>query len=249
MRALAVIPARLESSRLARKALLRETGKYLIEHVYERAGQVAGLDRIVIATDSDDIVKACETFGAEALLTRNDHRSGTDRVAEAAKILLDRGEKYDVVINVQGDEPELEPSHVERLLELMSHGDAMGTLAEELEDVDEARLPQVVKLVVDAESRALYFSRSLIPYPRSVGGPVLLRHIGIYGFQADFLQRFPTLKKSPLEQAEGLEQLRTLFHGYKIRVGVVPGQGVRGIDTREDYDAFLLRYQKTMTDT
>ena len=127
--------------------------------------------------------------------------------------------------------------------------DAMGTLAEKLEDKEEARLPQVVKLVVDAESRALYFSRSLIPYPRSARGPVLLRHIGIYGFQADFLQRFPALEKSPLEEAEGLEQLRTLYHGYKIRVGVVEGQGVRGIDTRDDYDAFLLRYQKTTADS
>lgn len=249
MRALAVIPARLESTRLAQKALLRETGKYLIEHVYEQALQVRGLDRVVIATDAVAIVEACRSFGAEAILTRADHKSGTDRVAEAAKILQDRGEDYDVVVNVQGDEPELEPSHVETLLELMSHGDAMGTLAEELEDETEARLPQVVKLVVDAESRALYFSRSLIPYPRSAGGPVVLRHIGIYGFQADFLQRFPTLEKSPLEEAEGLEQLRTLYYGYKIRVGVVAGQGVRGIDTRDDYDAFLLRYQKTTTDT
>lgn len=249
MRALAVIPARLESSRLAQKALLRETGKYLIEHVYERAKLARGLDRVVIATDSEDILAACQSFGAEALMTRVDHQSGTDRVAEAAKILEDRGEGSDVIINVQGDEPELDPGHIERLIELMGHGDAMGTLAEELEDEEEARLPQVVKLVVDAESRALYFSRSLIPYPRSPGGPVLLRHIGIYGFQADFLQRFPTLEKSPLEQAEGLEQLRTLYHGYKIRVGVVSGQGVRGIDTRADYDAFLLRYHKSSADT
>jgi 3-deoxy-manno-octulosonate cytidylyltransferase (CMP-KDO synthetase) len=249
MRVLVVIPARLESRRLERKALLRETGKYLIEHVYERVQEIRGLDRIVIATDSDEILAACKGFGAEALLTRSDHVSGTDRVAEAAQILKIQGENFDVVINVQGDEPEMKPDHVEQLIELMRHGDPMGTLAEEVHDLVEASLPQVVKVVLDSESRALYFSRSLIPYPRNDGGPVMLRHIGIYGFQAEFLQSVPKLAKSPLELAEGLEQLRVLSHGYKIRVGVVSGRSGRGIDTREDYDAFLLRFSAENSDT
>jgi 3-deoxy-manno-octulosonate cytidylyltransferase (CMP-KDO synthetase) len=248
MRALAVIPARLKSIRLARKALLRETGKYLIEHVYERVQKISGLDRVVIATDSEEILTACRDFGAEVLMTRADHISGTDRVAEAAAVLAAGGQHFDVVINVQGDEPELEPKHVEQLLELMKLGDPMGTLAEELHDLEEGALSQVVKVVLDAESRALYFSRSLIPHQRNRGGPVLLRHIGIYGFQAEFLQRFPKLAKSDLEQAEGLEQLRALFHGYRIRVGVVAGRSGRGIDTREDYDGFLLRSQRTRSE-
>lgn len=242
MSKLAVIPARLDSQRLPRKALLKESGRTLIEHVHQRVQQVRGLDRIILATDSEEIMEAARGFGAEAMMTRADHCSGTDRVAEVAASLAAQGQRYEVVVNVQGDEPELDPKQVEQLLELMERGDPMATLAERMDDIEEARLPQVVKVVLDEEGRALYFSRSLMPYPaRDTDPGGWLRHLGIYAFKADFLQTYTRLPASQLEQRERLEQLRALAHGYRIRVGVVEGRSGRGIDTREDYDAFLKR--------
>jgi 3-deoxy-manno-octulosonate cytidylyltransferase (CMP-KDO synthetase) len=244
MRALAIIPARLSSRRLPRKILLRESGKYLVQHVYERVADLPGLARVVVATDSAEVREACASFGAEALMTSPEHSSGTDRVAEAARQLEARGERFEVVVNVQGDEPELEPSKVSALLELMEGGDPMGTLAEPLSSYEDFALPQVVKVVLDAAGRALLFSRAPIPAAARLpeGAPLeALRHVGIYAFRSDFLQLFPRLPVCQLELREGLEQLRALYHGHAIRVGVVtPSQG-RGIDTRSDYDAFLSR--------
>lgn len=242
---LTVIPARLGSTRLPRKVLLKETGRYLIDHVHERvkAARLAG--RVVVATDSDEVLAACREFGAEAVLTRADHPSGTDRVAEVARAL---GGAFDLVVNVQGDEPELDPGHVDALVELMRRtGAEMGTLAEPLDDPDEAQRPQVVKVVTDHAGRALYFSRSPLPslgFPeRPAGEPLCLRHVGIYAYAPAFLQTFCALPPAPLERRERLEQLRALWHGHRIQVAVVPAQGVRGVDTPEDYARFVERWR------
>lgn len=242
---LTVIPARLGSTRLARKVLLRDTGRTLIDHVHERvkAARLAG--RVVIATDSDEVLAACREFGAEALMTRADHPSGTDRVAEVARTL---GGAFDLVVNVQGDEPELDPGHVDAIVELMQAARVdMGTLAEPLDDPEEAAKPQVVKVVTDHAGRALYFSRSPLPSlgapERPPGEPLCLRHVGIYAFTPTFLQTFCALPPAPLERRERLEQLRALWHGHGIQVAVVPAQGVRGIDTPEDYARFVERWR------
>ena len=256
MRTLVVIPARLASTRLPRKLLLAgPTGKPLIQHVWEQARRAARPTRVVVATDSEEIRAACADFGAEALLTREDHPSGTDRVAEAVRQLASTGEAPDLVVNVQGDEPELDPALVDRLIELMAGcDDPMGTLAEPIEDSDDLTRSQVVKVVLDVDGRALYFSRAAIPHgahvsggvPEEIGGgpdgsPRPLRHIGIYAYRPAFLQAFCGLAPAPLEQSERLEQLRALYHGHRLRVAVVPPQGARGIDTPEDYERFLAR--------
>lgn len=247
MRVLVVIPARLASTRLPRKVLLAESGRPLIAHVHERARRVPGVDRVVIATDSVEVEEACRGFGAEVMMTRADHRSGTDRVAEVSRRLAGQGDVFDLVVNLQGDEPELDPAHVEQLIALMADGDPMGTLAERITDPADFTRPQVVKVVLGADGRALYFSRAPIPARLEEADAALreahppLRHIGLYAYGSAFLERYTTLAPSLLEQIERLEQLRALHHGATIRVGVVEGQGARGIDTREDYDAFLAR--------
>lgn len=245
MRATIVIPARLESSRLPKKLLLRESGKFLIEHVYERACLVEGAVRVVIATDSEQIRAAAASFGAPALLTRVDHKSGTDRVAEAVRLLEREGDPPELVVNIQGDEPELDPGQVDRLIELMAGcDDPMGTLAEPIEDPADLERSQVVKVVLNHVGQALYFSRSAIPsgaHADAEGGARPLRHVGIYAYRPGFLQAFCQLSPVPLEGIERLEQLRALYHGHAIRVGVVEPCGARGIDTREDYERFLGR--------
>jgi 3-deoxy-manno-octulosonate cytidylyltransferase (CMP-KDO synthetase) len=246
MRAVVVIPARLQSTRLPRKLLLDESGKPLIQHVHERAAAASRAARVVIATDSEEIRAVAEGFGAEALLTRDDHLSGTDRVAEAVRLLEAEGERPDLVVNVQGDEPELDPALIDRLIEVMEAGDApMGTLAEPLQDPEDLARPQVVKVVVDANGRALYFSRAAIPHGAEPGGdPAPLRHLGIYAYRPAFLQAYCTRDPAPLERVEKLEQLRALHHGHSLQVAVVEGGGARGIDTRADYDAFLARLNR-----
>lgn len=244
-RVLTVIPARLGSTRLPRKVLLKQSGRYLIDHVHERvrAAKLAG--RVVIATDDDEVLRACREFGAEAVMTRADHQSGTDRVAEVARALGEA--RFDLVVNVQGDEPELDPTCVDTLVELMRASNAqMGTLAEPLDDPVEVAKPQLVKVVLDKHGWALYFSRSPLPSQgfsadRPAGDPLCLRHVGIYAYMPSFLQTFCALAPAPLERRERLEQLRALWHGYRIQVGVIAPQGARGIDTPEDYELFLRR--------
>ncbi|RMG09562.1 MAG: 3-deoxy-manno-octulosonate cytidylyltransferase [Planctomycetota bacterium] len=242
MKALAVVPARLASTRLPRKLLLAESGKPLLQHVYERVRSARRVARVVIAVDGEELLAAARSFGAEAVLTREDHPSGTDRVAEAARLV---GGDEPLVLNVQGDEPEIDPAHLDRLVEAMASGEEpMGTLAERLTDPDDLARPQVVKLVLDAGGRALLFSRAPIPHGAAPGGgdPAgPYRHLGVYAYRPDFLQRFCGLAPAPLERCERLEQLRALHYGHAVRVVVVSGGGARGIDTREDYDAFLAR--------
>lgn len=237
MRALVIVPARLASTRLPRKALLRETGRYLVQHVWERVLLAKKPARCVIATDAKEIEDACRSFGAEVVMTSPEHPSGTDRCAEAYRKL---GFAADLVVNVQGDEPELDPSYVDRLIEVMERSDApMGTLAEPLTDTDEAKKPQVVKVVLDARGRCLYFSRSPIPSE----GP-WLRHVGMYAFTPAFLDAFTRLPPAELEKRERLEQLRALASGHAIQAAVVAPSGVRGIDTPEDYAAFVARTKR-----
>lgn len=224
----AVIPARYASTRLPGKPLLKDTGKYLIQHVYESAARA--IPRVIVATDDSRIFDAVRSFGGEAMMTSPSHSNGTSRIAEvAAKI------DADLVINVQGDEPELEPHVLETLVDA-TRGAEMATLATPFADPNEADLPQRVKVVVDRQGFALYFSRSRIP---SAGETLL--HLGLYGFQKPFLLRFATLGPTPLEQAERLEQLRALEHGVRIKVGIVRWRSFGGIDTPEDYRAFLER--------
>lgn len=234
MRALVIVPARLASTRLPRKALLRETGKFLVQHVWERVQLAKRPARAVIATDAREIEEACRSFGAEVVLTSPEHPSGTDRCAEAYRKL---GFAADLVVNVQGDEPELDPAHVDRLIEVMERSSApMGTLAEPLTDPGEAKKPQVVKVVLDVTGRCLYFSRSVIPSE----GP-WLRHVGMYAFRPDFLDTLTRLAPGELEKKERLEQLRALGNGFAIQAALVAASGVRGIDTPEDYAAFVRR--------
>lgn len=249
--ALVVIPARLASTRLERKLLLRDTGRTVLQHTWERVRGARRVARVVIACDHDELLAAAREFGGEALLTRADHPSGTDRVAEAARVLAGRGERFELVVNVQGDEPELDPGHVDRLIELMEEPVpcAMGTLAEPITDPADHARPQVVKVVLDGAGRALYFSRAPIPSggpaeAAASGTPLGLRHVGIYAYRPDFLQQYCALPPAPLERRERLEQLRALHHGHAIRVAVVEAQGAVGIDTPEDYARFVSRWRE-----
>lgn len=242
MSAVAIIPARYASTRFPGKPLARKTGKYLIQHVVERVRQARRLSRVIVATDDDRIAEAVREFGGDVAMTRADHATGTDRIAEVAAALDD-----DVIINVQGDEPEMDPASVDRLVELMdARPDApMGTLACPFPPDADLRSPSVVKVVVDANGTALYFSRSLIPYPRDTGGVPQtpgrwLLHLGIYAFRRDFLLGYARLAPSWLEEMEKLEQLRAVENGHRIAVAVVQRASV-GIDTPDEYESFVAR--------
>ena len=240
-RAVVVIPARYASSRLPGKPLLRDTGKCLIQHTCEAVSKSALASRVIVATDDERILRAVEEFGGDAVMTSPDHASGTDRVAEAARNIA-----CDVVINVQGDEPEIPASHVDMLIE-MFQADAdleMATLAVPIEISDAALNPNVVKVVTDAAGYALYFSRSPIPFHREEveeGRTAFLKHLGIYGYRKPFLEKFTAWPPSPLEQAERLEQLRAVEHAVRIRVGIVERDTI-SIDTRDDYARFARKW-------
>lgn len=255
MTTVAVIPARYGSTRFHAKALARDTGKYLVQHVYERASQSRRLDRVVVATDDERIAAAVRSFGGSVSMTRTDHESGTDRVGEVADQLQLRAD--DLVLNVQGDEPEINPETIDQLVEFMQAGAAgsrIGTVAVPFADdgpcegVGSPLDPNCVKVVLDARGRALYFSRSPIPFPRDTAGKVdrpsrWLLHLGVYAFRADALRMIvdrTAIGESRLASAESLEQLRWLEHGLSI--GVVIGRHrSMGIDTPEQYAAFVAR--------
>lgn len=239
MKAIAVIPARYASTRLPGKPLLRETGKYLIQHVYEQVQRCESIGQVIVATDDQRILDAVNSFGGKAVMTRADHPSGTDRVAEVA-----RGGDADVVVNVQGDEPEIEPSNIDKLVALFSDPRVeMATLACPFPANADPADPNAVKVAVAANGRALYFSRSLVPYPRDPNHTRPLLHIGIYAYRRNFLLKLATLSPTPLEQTEKLEQLRVLEHGHSISVALVDRAAI-GIDTPEDYAAFVVRAAK-----
>jgi 3-deoxy-manno-octulosonate cytidylyltransferase (CMP-KDO synthetase) len=234
---LAVIPARLASSRLPGKVLLDRTGKPLIQHVWEGARACPLIDRLIVATDAEPVVRAVEAFGGEAVMTSPDCASGTDRVAEAARHVPDA----EIVLNIQGDEPEMTTAPLNALVNgMLADPQAdMGTIAVPWpEDVPESD-PGCVKVVTDLRGRALYFSRSPVPYFRDGGGE-RLKHVGLYAYRAEFLQTLAALAPTPLEQAEALEQLRALEHGYSIAVFRCEYQG-HEVNTPEDYEAFVAR--------
>jgi 3-deoxy-manno-octulosonate cytidylyltransferase (CMP-KDO synthetase) len=231
----AAIPARYGSTRLPGKPLLPLAGRPMIEHVYRRVASARGLARVVVLTDDERIARAVEAFGGEVELTPADCPSGTDRIAFAARRWPGTG----AVINVQGDEPLIDPEAVSAIAEhLAAHPeDAVVTLAAAA-TVDDLANPNVVKVVVGLDGRALYFSRSAIPYsrqPRQSAGATPLRHLGIYGYQRAALLALADLPPSPLERSEALEQLRALEHGIAIRV-LLTAAGQPGVDTREDLE-------------
>ena len=230
-----VIPARYASTRLPGKSLIRLCGKPLVQWVYERACQARRLDRVVVATDDQRIADAVEAFGGEWVMTRADHPSGTDRIAEAVQA-LDAG----VVINVQGDEPLIAPALIDELADKLSSdaGWDMGTAATPIRESADLLNPAVVKVVWDATFRALYFSRSAIPHmrdaaPGAVAEGLHWRHIGLYGYRREFLQRMVAEPPCPLELAEKLEQLRALHLGARMVVLRTHDFGL-GVDTPED---------------
>ena len=226
---IAIIPARYQSSRLPGKPIKEINGRTLIEHVYRRVELARGLDRVLVATDDDRIREVVHGFGGDAVLTRTDHESGTDRLAEAAADLPDDT----IVVNVQGDEPLIEPEVIEKALDAARtrQGDVV-TLMTPMKDPAAIADPNRVKVVVDRAGYALYFSRSPIP---SSGDCFL--HLGLYAYRVGFIKFFTTLKQTPLEGAERLEQLRMLEHGFKIRVVEVQSQSW-GIDTPADLEEF-----------
>lgn len=236
-----LIPARLASTRLADKPLADIAGKPMVVRVAERA-RLSAAARVVVATDTDAIARACAAHGVESVMTRADHPSGSDRLAEACEKLGLPDEA--VVVNVQGDEPLIDPMLIDAVADLLrQHPQAsISTAGHAIESVDEFRNPNVVKVVTDLHGMALYFSRAPIPWWRdgSAGGlaelpqPRPLRHIGIYGYRVSFLRAFPTLAQAPVERTEALEQLRAMWHGHRIAVHTAAQAPGPGVDTPED---------------
>lgn len=236
-----LIPARLASTRLPDKPLADLAGVPMVVRVAQRCRE-AGARAVVVAADSPRILEACQAHGADAVLTRADHPTGSDRLAEACTLLGLDGR--DIVVNVQGDEPLIDPALVAACAErLQAHPECvMSTAAHTIDSVEEYLNPNVVKVVTDAAGRALYFSRAPMPWWRdghaqgvtALPDPAPLRHIGIYGYTAGFLRRFPALPPAPLEQTESLEQLRVLWHGERIVVHLSPQRPGPGVDTPED---------------
>ncbi len=243
-----VIPARLGSTRLPGKLLLAETGKPLIQHTYEAASRARRATRVLVASEDPQIVEVVRGFGGAACLT-GPAPTGTDRIAQAIRDPAAGLTTVDLIVNVQGDEPEIEPEAIDRVVELLEQHptSAMATLATPIRDLDRFRDPACVKVVFDAAGRALYFSRSPIPFLRDArldlrtAVPALaFAHIGLYGYRRALLEEFVALPPAPAETAESLEQLRALHAGWTVQVGVVPA-ACKGIDTQADYRAFVSR--------
>jgi 3-deoxy-manno-octulosonate cytidylyltransferase (CMP-KDO synthetase) len=240
-----VIPARLASTRLPRKLLLRDTGKSLIEHTYEAACRARRPSGVIVATDHPEIADEVRSFGGKAVMTSPQCASGTDRVAEAVRQLAE----VDIIVNVQGDEPELSAEAIDRVVGLIERGGdvAMATIATPIRERSKLFDPACVKVVFDRAGRAIYFSRAAVPHAREwrdelleSDPPHFYQHLGLYAYRRDFLVELASLPRTPLEKLENLEQLRALEHGHSIAVGVVDEPTV-GIDTPEDYAAFVMR--------
>jgi 3-deoxy-manno-octulosonate cytidylyltransferase (CMP-KDO synthetase) len=248
MEIVAVIPARFASTRLPGKPLLSDTGRPLIQHVVEAARRARRLERIIVATDDSRIAEAVTAFGGEVMMTRADHATGTDRVAEVAA----RVEAAEIIVNLQGDEPEITGEALDHVVALLEDdADAvMATLATPIRDLSVYRDPACVKVVFNRHGRAIYFSRSPIPHhrdglpnPTNSGQPLGYLHLGLYAYRREFVLRIGSLPSSSLEAAEKLEQLRVLEAGYPIAIGVVDEPSV-GIDTLEDYRRFVERWRQ-----
>jgi 3-deoxy-manno-octulosonate cytidylyltransferase (CMP-KDO synthetase) len=243
----AIIPARFGSTRLPGKPLSDIHGRPMIQHVHERASRARTVDRVLVATDDERIAEAVRGFGGSAVMTSSAHATGTDRLAEAALQAADA----DVVVNVQGDEPMLDPAGIDAAVAplLAEPAVVMSTLSLPITDYAEMASPSVVKVVSDGRGDALYFSRSAIPHVRlgasfglraaaeaAVARSLARKHVGLYAYRREALLRFASLPPSPLEEAEGLEQLRALHHGMRIRVVPEDGEGGVAVDTPEDLE-------------
>ena len=253
MRVLACIPARYGSTRFAGKVLARDTGKFFIQHTWEQACLAKLPQKVIIAADDERIIAAADTFGAECVLTSTEHKNGTDRIAEAVADM-----EVDIVVNIQADEPEIDPQNIDLLAQLLIDNPdcPMATLAADFQNPDQVTDPNIVKVVVTSiehrassigAHRAIYFSRAPIPYDREKSGigetRQYLRHIGIYAYRKEFLLKITALPQSRLEKIEKLEQLRAIENGYSILVGKV-AHTCDGIDTPEQYADFVKRYKK-----
>ncbi len=229
MKAVAIIPARYDSSRLPGKVLKDICGKTMIERVYNQTKQAENIEQVIVATDDSRIFKEVEDFGGQVVMT-GEHPTGTDRVAEAAAKI-----EADVIINVQGDEPTLKPEMLEQLLEPFKQDKSlnMGTLKKKITQVDKIKDSNIVKVICDSDDFALYFSRARIPYNREESDVDYYKHIGIYAYRKDFLLEYTNLASTPLEKSESLEQLRALENGYRIKV-VETEYEAFGVDTPED---------------
>ena len=245
---LGVIPARYASSRFPGKALVSIGSKTMLQHVYERVLLARYLTNVTIATDDQRIYDAARRFGAAVRMTRPDHLSGTDRVAEVAST-----EAAELIVNVQGDEPLIDPAAIDAAVLPLVEEPAipMGTLKKRIEDPREVNDPNVVKVVTDRFENAIYFSRSAIPHQRdNIKGPnanqsVQYKHVGLYVYRRDFLLRYPALPVGPLERAERLEQLRALENGHKIRVVETEYESI-GVDTPEDLDKVTKLFEMSL---
>ncbi|MBN1805803.1 MAG: 3-deoxy-manno-octulosonate cytidylyltransferase [Sedimentisphaerales bacterium] len=244
MKILAVIPARFSSTRFAAKVLAKDTGKFLIQHTYERACLAKLPRKVIIAADDEKVVDAVGTFGGECILTSVEHKSGTDRIAEAVAKL-----DVDIVVNLQADEPEIEPDNIDYLAQLLIDNPdyPMATLSADFQDAQQVANPNIVKVITDRNNGAIYFSRLPIPYDRDKAGigdvGQYLRHLGIYAYRKEFLLKITKLPQTPLEKIEKLEQLRAIENGFKILVGKVE-HTCDGIDTPEQYAEFVKRYKR-----
>ena len=228
MKVIGVIPARLDSTRFPAKVLADLWGKPIIQHVYERARKAKRLNEVLIATDDEKIFDTAKKFGAEVVITSKKHLTGTDRVSEAVK-----KNNAEIVINIQADVPLISPLMIDRVVKVLSDNSTlvMATLMKKIEKKEEFYNPNVVKVVIDKQGFALYFSRSPIPYLKD--NFVSYKHIGVYGYRKDFLLTFVQLPRSPLEKIENLEQLRVLENGYKIKM-IETDYELIEVDTKED---------------
>ncbi len=240
----AVIPARFGSTRFAAKVLAKDTGKFLIQHTYEQACLAKLPEKVIIAADDEKVVAAAETFGAECILTSVEHKSGTDRIAEAVADM-----DVDIVVNLQADEPEIDPGNIDYLARLLIDNPdyPMATLAADFQNAQQVADPNIVKVITDHNNCAIYFSRFPIPYDREESGvgnvQQYLRHLGIYAYRKQFLLNVTALPQTPLEKIEKLEQLRAIESGFNILVGKVE-HTCDGIDTPQQYAEFVKRYKK-----
>ena len=243
---LGVVPARYASTRLEGKVLADIGGKPMIQHVWERAGRAKLVDEVVIAVDDERVRDAAEEFGARAVMTSPTHTCGTERVEEAA-----RGSDADVVVNIQGDEPFIWPGAIDEAIEPLLEDETipMATVMRRIILEEELRDPGVVKVVTDRDGFALYFSRSLIPYPRKTEVFQAFEHLGIYSFRRDFLTKFVRMEPTPLERTEVLEQLRALENGFRIKVVLTKYEGeTLSVDTREDLERARKVYARMISD-
>jgi 3-deoxy-manno-octulosonate cytidylyltransferase (CMP-KDO synthetase) len=241
LQAVGVIPARYRSVRFPGKVLADLEGRTLIEHVYRRSEQASSLSRLLVAADDERICAAVRSFGGEAIMTRREHASGTERIAEVAA-----GLDAPLVVNIQGDEPLVDPEDIDGLVEALraDAGVGMATLKRPIEDPEDFRSPHVVKVVVNRAGEALYFSRSPIPFPRSDAGPMGFRHVGLYAYRRDLLLRIAASPRTWLESTEELEQLRVLELGFAIRVLDARGDSI-GVDVPEDLERVRARLTRS----